>query len=283
MRTILTFLLLTSAAFSQLIIGLKPDKDQFVAHEAVTLTLSITNRAGKTITLQGHDRKNWLDFNLYNQEGNLLPYKGAAPTFKAVKIAAGQTVQKKIEISDFYNLTRFGNFKAQALVKLPNSNSAISSKNVLFLITNGRTLFSQKIGLPNTGSARKYEVIQFNGSKTTEIYVKTTNEYTGRVTSCEALSAIQTFRDPKAALDKHNHLHLLYLITPTLYIHHVVAPTGSVIKRNYHKQGAYGSPRLESFSNGEVKVAGTIPVDPNKAKKAASEQRKASDRPKVTF
>jgi len=283
MQTFLIFLLLTSAGFSQLIIGLKPEKDQFLAHEPVKLTLSITNRAGKAITLQGFDRKNWLDFNLYSQDGNLLAYRGDAPAFKAVKIAAGQTVQKKIEISEFYNLSRFGRCRAEAFVKLPNSETALGSRNVQFIITSGRTIFSQRIGLPNTGSARKYEVIQFNGKSNTQVYVKVTNEYTGNVTSCKPLSVIQTFRTPKAAIDKQNNLHLLYLITPTLYIHHAVTPTGNIVKRDYHKQGSFGEPRLESFANGDVKVAGTVPVDPKKEKKAVESQRKASDRPKVTY
>ena len=133
-------------------------------------------------------------------------------------IAAGQTVKKKIRLSDYYDLTKYGRFQAIAYVKLPGqSQGAMRSNNTQFLVTSGRTLFSQKIGLPNTANARKYEVINFNGADKTEIYVRITNEYTGRVIACAALSTYVTFREPKAALDGKNNLHLLYLITPTLF------------------------------------------------------------------
>ncbi len=46
---------------AQLVVNMKPEKDQFVAHEEVNLVLTITNRAGKTLTLRGHKRQNWLD------------------------------------------------------------------------------------------------------------------------------------------------------------------------------------------------------------------------------
>ncbi len=269
---------------AQLTVDFQADKDQYVVHENVDYTLSITNRAGKTITLKGEKRLNWLDINVKNQGGELLPYKRDKPTFKAVVIAAGQTVEKKIRLSDYYDLTKFGRYQAIAYVKLPDQNqSAMSSNNTQFLVTSGRTLFSQKIGLPNTANARKCEVINFNGSEDTELYVRITNEYTGQVIACAALSKYVTFREPKAALDRQNNLHLLYLITPTLYTHVVVTPTGKIAKRNYHRQGAVGEPRLESFANGEVKVAGTIPHDPRKARQEKEQERKASDRPKLIY
>ncbi len=191
---------------------------------------------------------------------------------------------KKIPISEYYDLSRFGRYRAVAYVKILGSDrDAFRSPHQQFLITSGRTIFSQKIGLPNTSNARKYDVIMFNGSDISEIYVKIVNDYTGQTISCKALSPIQTFRDPKAALDRNNNLHLLYLVTPTLYIHHVVTPTGKIVKRNYHKQGAIGEPRLDSFANGEVKVAGTVLYDPKKARKEAAKQKKLSDRPNFVY
>ena len=275
----LLFPLLSLICSAQINISLKPSKDQFVAHEPVTAILTITNRAGKTIRLQGEGRRNWLDINIHSQNGNLLTYSGDPPTYKAVIIPAGQTVQKTITLSHDYDLTRYGRYRTTAYVKIPNSQESVRSKVSQFTITTGRVLFSQKVGLPETGNARVYDVIKFNGSQKSEIYVRITNDYTKQILSCQALSPIVNFREPKAALDRNNHLHLLYMITHTTYVHMVVNPSGQIVKRNFHKQGALGEPRLEAFAAGDVKVAGTIPFDPVKERKEALKDRNLSERP----
>jgi len=280
MKNALLLLLFCLPAMAQLNIVMKPTKTQFVAHEDVTIGLSITNRAGKTITLKGEGLANWLNIDVRDNNRNLLSYKGSAPTFKAVKIAAGATVQKSIQISDFYDLSRYGNYSIVAYVTLPgDTNEAVRSNSSRFTVTNGRVLATQKIGMPGTATARRYEVIKFNGDKRADIYVKITNDYSKKVTSCQSISQIINHSDPKIAIDRSNNLHLLYMITHSTYVHHVITPTGKISKRNFHKPGAYGDPRLVAFAKGDVKVAGTTPYDPAKARKAALEGKKLSDRP----
>ena len=280
MKTILILLALTLQAVAQLNVSIKPTKKQFVAHEDVTLTLSITNRAGRTVTLQGKQMINWLNLNIYDQNRSMLPYREKAPNYKALVIPAGGTSTKTLNISDWYDLSRYGNYSITADVSLPgNTNDAVRSNSSRFTITNGRVLATQKIGMAGTASARKYEVIKFNGDSKTDIYVKITNDYTQQVMSCKAISQTIPYKEPKIALDSSNNLHLLYLITHQTYVHHVIAPTGKISKRSYHKPGAYGDPRLIAFAKGDVKVAGSIPFDPVKAKKEALENRQLSDRP----
>ncbi len=280
MRFLLPLLLFLLPATAQFIVQIKPTKAQYVAHEDIEITLSITNRAGKQLTLTGKKFDNWLDINIYDQRRNLLPYKGTPPIFKAVRLPAGQTVEKRINLSEFYDLTRYGRYSLTADVNLPgNTEEVMRSNTGVFTITNGRVLTTQKIGIPGTISARGYEVIRFNNDKRSHIYVKITNDFTKQVESCQALSQHVPFEDPQVALDRSNNLHLLYLITHSTYIHHVLNPQGQVIKRNYHRPGSYGKPRLESFAKGDVKVAGTVIFDPVKAREEARQDKKLSERP----
>lgn len=281
MKTLLFYFLTLILSSAQLIVKVQPVKDQFVAHEDVVISLSITNRAGKTMTLRGDNNKNWLSINLKNQSGEILPYINGNPAFKAVVLPVGQTVEKKFVMNGIYDVTRYGRYSVQANIKLPgDTTNSIPSNSDQFLITAGRTLFSQRVGLPNTANERKIEVIKFNGSKKAAIYVKITNEYNGEVESCKALSTIVPFSDPKGALDKNNSLHLLYLIRPDLYTHVVVSPTGKIVKRSYHKHGAIGDPRLDSFEDGSVQVGNTVPWDPTSD--GAGNTRKASERPTLS-
>lgn len=284
MRAFITLTLLATQAFAQLIISAKPEKTEFIAHEDVNYILTISNRSGRSLDLHGTGKKNWLDFNVYDQSGDLLSYKTGIPIIKSTTIASGQTISKKITLSDHYDVSRHNRYKVVAFVKLPGDNDiSTRSKYSSFLVTSGSPLFTQHIGLQNTNEARKYEVFSFSGNGETEIYLRITNEYTGGVHFCKSLSQYVPFRKPQASLDANNNLHILYLITPTLYIHQSISPTGEIIKRNYHKPGAVGEPRLVSFANGEVLVAGTIPFDPVKAEKEAKKQKKLSDRPNINY
>ncbi len=281
MKIALLLFCLCLPAFAQINILFKPTKKQFVAYEPVTMNLTITNRTGKTATLQGIGLDNWLDVNVYDKNRQLLSYKSTPPAYQAVKIAAGQTVTKTISISNHYDLSRYGTYSVSASVRLPgNTQQAVRSNSSLITITNGRVLATQKIGLPGTASARQYEVIKFNGEDRTVIYIKLTNDYSKQVVVCNVLSPMVPNSEPQIAVDRNNNLHLLYLITRATYVHHIIAPTGTIKKRQYHKSGsAYSKPRLESFAKGDVKVAGTILFDPKKAVEAANADRKLSDRP----
>lgn len=273
------FLLSALISLAQINVGIKCADDQFIAHEDVMVKLTITNRAGKTIRLQAQNNLNWLDVIIRDSQGNVqVPLR--MPAFKTATIPAGQTITKEINLSQFYDLTRFGRYRVNAIVRMKGQlRDGFSSNSDGFLITTGRVLFSQKIGVPRTETARQYEVMNFTGGDYEKLYVKITNNFNGRVIACRSMGKVILYENPNAALDGNNNLHVLYLITPTLYTHVSMSPTGAILKRQYHKRGAVGRPRLEAFGNGEVKVAGSVPFDPAKAKRERNKQRKLSDRP----
>ena len=281
MKTVFTLLfLLTLQAFAQITVVSKPVKSQFVSHEQVYIDIAITNRTGRSITLKGSGLDNWLNVNIYDQQQRLLPYVASAPAFKSVVIPIGETMKKRLNISQYYDLTRYGRYSYSISVRIPGpTNQVAISPSKRFMVTNARVIASQKIGIPGTTSARTYEVMRHNGDKHSSIYVKLTNDFTNKVMACSVLSPIVNSEPPKFALDASNDLHLLYLVTQTTFAHHVISPTGQIKKREYHKAGAYEKPRFITFSKGEVKVAGTVPYDPKKARKEADKERKASDRP----
>ncbi len=280
MRPLIIILALVSSLHAQLNISLKPVKSQFVAYEDIAVEISITNRSGRTLFFKGAKRSNWLDFDITDQHGDLLPYNGEPPVYQALELHAGQTLKRKITISNSYDLTRYGKYRVSAYVKLPGQDGmALKSQSSSFLVSNGRVLYNQSIGMSQNNTARTYQVMVFNGSERSDIYTKIIDSDTKQVYSCQPLSQVIMTKTPSAALDANNNLHLLYLITQLTYTHVVVDPTGKIIKRSYHKPGAVNDPSLLSFADGSVTVTGSIPFDPFAQQKKKATERKLSDRP----
>ena len=277
---VFAFALSVICASGQIIVQVKPAFRQYVAHEDVTVEVSVTNRAGKGLTFQGSKRLNWLELHVTNQEGRVLVPIDRNHVFPSVKIAAGQTMTRQVLLSDFFDLTRYGSYQVYAVVRLPGvDDEGFSSRTEKFVVTTGRKLFSQKIGLGNDGSDRQFEVMTFNGPEKSKLYVKISRFDGNQVLSCEPVGDYVGYFKPQASLDQKNNLNLLFLTTPVIYSHVVVTPSGKMIKRAYHKEGAFGKPRLLAFGNGEVKVAGSVPYDPKKAREARTRETKLSDRP----
>ena len=106
---------------------------------------------------------------------------------------------------------------------------------------------------------------------------------TGRSIQTFALGESLMFRKPQATVDGKNNLNVLFLSSPTVFSHALIDPNGQFLGRTYYKRGATGSPRLETFANGEVKVAGGILYDPKQEQVNRSQIKKLSERPPFAF
>ena len=76
---------------------------------------------------------------------------------------------------------------------------------------------------------------------------------------------------------------MLYLATPEFYVHARIDVNGKFLGRDLHKRGAGGDPRLMSFADGSVQVAGSIRYDAQAEAAARAKIRKISERPPYTY
>ena len=123
----------------------------------------------------------------------------------------------------------------------------------------------------------------FNSNQKSRLYVEVEDVKSGRSMSTYSLGEVLMFRSPHATVDGKNTMHILYLSTPTVFSHARVSPDGKFLGRSYYKRGTTGSPRLVTFANGEVKVAGGIYYDPKQEQVNRSKIKKLSDRPPFAF
>ncbi|MGD7653776.1 MAG: hypothetical protein ACQCXQ_11210, partial [Verrucomicrobiales bacterium] len=106
---------------------------------------------------------------------------------------------------------------------------------------------------------------------------------TGTFLSTFRLGDVLMLRKPLATVDLQQRMHVLFLATPTMWVHCIINTDGRLVDRTIHQRAAKGDPRLLTFGDGTVRVTNSIPYDPEAASKERSKIRKTSDRPNVGF
>lgn len=274
---------LASVAQAQLATSLKLNKRVYLAGEPVIAILTVTNHAGRELVFYSDGRTQWLNFILKNHRGDTVPPRNR-PDFGKMKIRAGESLSREVNLSQFFLLDEPGNFSVNAVVHTPGSTTDGSSTNrTSFSQSSGAPYWSQKVGIARTGTTREYRLINFNGESKTQIYAQVIDGRTGRNVRTFLLGDLMMLRKPLATVDKSQRMHVMFLATPTMWIHCQIDTDGKLVDRQIHQRGAQGDPQLLTYADGSVRVSNSIPYDPKAAAEANAKIRKATDRPPVNY
>ncbi len=280
LRFLLVALVLTSAARAQLSTTLRLSKVQYLAGEPVIAVLTITNHAGRQLTFDNDGRSQWLNFALKDNHGALVTLKGQN-TFGRMSIQAGETMAREINLSDYYQLNDPGSFSVEAYVHLPGSKDEGSPSNrISFTQGIGFPYWSQKVGISGKSEQiREFRILNFSGNQKVQIYAQIIECRTGQNVRTFLLGDVMMMRKPLATVDRTQRLHVMFLATPTMWVHCQIDTDGKVVSREIHQRGTQGDPQLITFADGTVRVGNSIPYNQKAAAEAKSKIRKASDRP----
>lgn len=272
------------AGNAQLSTNLRLSKKIYVTGEPVIAVVTITNHAGRTLTFASDGRMQWLDFIMKNSRGESVSAKGRA-IFGKMTIKAGESLAREVDLTQHFQLNESGNFSASAVVHMPGDVGEGSSTNrVLFSQSPGALYWSQKVGIPgNPGQTRDLRLLNFSGEERAQIYAQVIDGATGQNVRTFLLGDILTLRKPLATVDRQQRMHVMFLATPTMWVHCEVNTDGKLVNRQIHQRAAQGDPQLLTFGDGTVRVANSIPYDQKAAAEAKAKIRKASDRPAITY
>lgn len=290
-RRILPFLVVfgalacASSVQAQIRVTLKMSKSQYVAHEPVLATVTVTNNVGRDLLIHsegvGRGTISWLDFAVTSGRNSLSPRTKLS--FKAVTIPAGRSISKTIDLTGLYRVTEAGNFRGHAVVRLPDGAGAFKSNSVPFTVTKGREIFRQRVGDPNSHSVREFRLSTHHASQKTSLYVHVVDVRTGKTMQAFRMGEAITYQKPKAKVDRNNNLHVLFLTAPDTYAHGRVSPDGKYLGTKYFKSAPGRRPSLAIFATGEVVVAGGVSYDPKAERQQRAQIRKLSERPALTY
>lgn len=283
-RIFLITVLLCAVSQGQLATSLKLTKRQYLAGEPVMAVVTITNHAGQELTFFGDGRSQWLNFIIKNNQGEEVTNKGKA-NFGKMVIKPGESLAREVNLSQSFHLTEPGTFSAVAVVHMPGRTGEGSSSNrVMFNQSPGAPYWTQKVGIAGQpGKSREFRVLNFSGDEKSQIYAQVIDSYTGQNIRTFLLGDVLMLRKPLVTVDKSQNMHVMFLATPTMWVHYQIDTNGRVIQQQVHQRGAEGDPRLLTFADGSVSVANSIPYDQKAAAEAKAKVRKASDRPPVSY
>ena len=277
-------LLCLGTAQAQLASSLRITKKMHLAGEPVIAVVTVTNHSGRELAFRSDGRFQWLDFVVKDGNGNSVNPK-SRKLFGPMKIAAGQTLAREVDLSEHFLLTEPGNFSVSAIVRDPSQTGQGSSTNKAFFIqSQGSTYWSQKVGVGGRfGSTREYRLINFTGDSKSQIYAQVRDGSTGQMVRTFLLGDVLMLRKPVATVDRSQRMHVMFLATPSMWVHCVVNTDGKLVARQIHQRGPVGDPQLLTFGDGTVKVANSIPYDAKAAAEQRAKIRKATDRPAITY
>jgi len=284
LKTLAILIFSAGFAHAQIAASLRLAKKQHLAGEPVIAVVTVTNHAGRDLVFQSDGRFQWMDFIVKKNNGASVNPRNRE-IFGPMKIQAGQTLAREVDLSQHFQLGQPGNFSVSAVINQPGDpNAGTSTNRVLFNQTPGTLYWSQKVGVSGAADhTREFRVLNFTGDSKTQIYAQIVDGMTGQLVRTFLLGDVLMLRKPLVTVDRQQRMHVMFLATPSMWVHCVIDTDGKLVNRQIHQRGPQGDPQLLTFGDGSVRVANSIPYDPHAAAEQRAKTRKASDRPPITY
>ncbi len=269
---------------AQIGVQINCDQTQFLNGEAVLVDVMLTNHTGADLTLQNSAGVPWLEFVVRRSNDDVVT-PARRNQFQSVKIVTGQTVVKKINLSQLFHLKEAGNYRVTCVVRMGgNETAGFTSNRLIFSVSNARADWSQKVGVPGQpGASREFRLTNFTNSSKTQLYAQIVDGRSDTPIQTLCFGEALLFRKPQAAVDRQQTLHVLYLANPQFYVHAQINLNGQLLNRELHQRGAGGDPQLMTYADGNVKVINSVQYDAKAAEEARRKIRKLTDRPPYTY
>jgi len=252
----LAMLLLAISARAQIQVDLKFKRLQYIAYEPVVATMTITNLAGRDIELRDHKGQPWYGFEVTGGEGRNLPPL-PHPAEPALRIAAGTTVTRKINLTPIFPISDLGVYHVRANVFFADLNKFFYARAKVFEVTNARPIWQRTVGDPTAAGVRTFSLMSNRFPDHTSLYVRVEDKENNLVYATYSLGRMISFDEPHAEVDRENRLHVLHCSAPRIWSYSVINPDGHLLKHETYSQ-ARTTPRLRRTNDARVAVSGGI-------------------------
>lgn len=278
---LLATFLAVSAARAQIQIELKFARLQYVAYEPVLATVKITNLAGRDIELQDAEGEHWFGFEVTAGEGRLLAPEKTVESEPPLRVEAGKTVTRKVNLTPLFPVQDLGAYHVRANIFFGDLHRFFYSQTKVFQVTDARPIWQRTVGvpdgLPGAGGVRTYSLLSNRFPDHTKLYVRVEDKSSGAVYNTFPLGRVIAFEEPQAELDGANTLHVLHCAGPRTWAYSHIGLNGQLLDRATFME-TKSRPRLNRSTSGAVAVKGGMvdaPVTPG----ARAAGPKLSDRP----
>jgi len=276
-------LLSVTGAHAQLDVQFTPSKKTYIAHEAITGVLRLTNNAGRDIVLAGKGGRSWLDFQVTDGRGHLLPTRRDAVKQASIVLRNNQPYEFTVIVNQNYSMGETGLYRIKPNVYFSPVDRYFSTPVMSIQVTDGRPFWSQPFGVPpgreGAGTYREYSLINFANQSQKELYVRLTDKASGQALTTFSLGRMLTVHPPTYGVDSQNRMHVLHMVAPKAYAHVVVDVDGQMLSRELYYEKDANRPKLVTISDGSLGVYGGMTAEEHDIPYEEREFRKLSELP----
>ena len=269
------------AAHAQVQVDLKLSRRAYILYEPLIATVTITNNAGRDITLEDAPNTPWLAFEVNQINGSMVQPYSNDYQLKPLTIPAGQSLQRKIDITPSFPIREFGTHRVRANIYFAEVDRYYSSNFATFDLTDGKLIWRQTVGVPGSSDdVRQVSLMTHQLPDKMLLYVRVRDEEGNNVYITRALGRmIITGRAPQEMFDAGNNLHVLQESMPGVFTYSNVDIDGrSVAQKTFVRQGK-SRPTLVKEASGNVAVRGGQPQVAAATAVGPQDGPKLSDRP----
>lgn len=253
------------AVSAQVLVEVTLEQNQFLPGEAVPATVRVTNRSGRTLQL-GED-PDWLTFSVQaSRSASVVSKYEEVPVVEPFTLATSQVASKKVDLAPYFNLTRPGEYRITATVRIKAWEATAASPPKNFDVIEGTKIWNQDFGVPSTDNAkppeiRNYALLQANYLRSSlRLYFRLTEADGSKVVKVFPLGEVVSFGRPEAEVDRASRLHVLHQNGAHTSRYTVINPEGQIVLRQIFEYTQGSRPRLVSDKDGKFSVTGALRV-----------------------
>lgn len=268
-----------TSAHAQIEVGLEIQRRMFLRGEAIEARVTIRNLSGHDIVLKDTDAIKWFGFDV--QRGVDSPVGPYDATYgnPDQPILAGETVDRKFDLLKLFPINELGAYKVRATVYFDETKKYLQSAPVLIDISNGKTVWTQTVGVPNgregAGQYREISLITFQTPKQMELYARVEDQATADVLATYPLGRILGGAVPMTEFNEENTLYAFHMNGPSQYALSKIGVNGEWMGQSIWISRS-GRATVRKKPNGEMVVVG---ANRNRETGPGADVPKLSDRP----
>jgi hypothetical protein len=243
---LVTLALFVAGASAQINVNIEVKRRTYIRYEPLLATVTISNLSGRDLMLEDGESP-WFGFTVRQGESETLvaprdPHYSLDP--RELKI--GETAKRTVNLNQLFPISEYGIYRIRATIYVKSLNKYYTSPGVNIDITEGRTMWKQTVGvpdtMPNAGQMHEMTLLALQGTQHRYLYARVTNPETGDVLCMQRLGHLIDSTQFDAKFDATNTLHVLQLVGPKTYTLSQVGVNGEI-----HGQWVYDAPNTKPF------------------------------------
>lgn len=248
-------LLMISQAMAQLDIRVKSERKEHMLGESVILTFTITNHTDQTLNFKNMPGNPWLRFKVTSTSSPYPISPKAVAKFPRLTIGPGQQQSYKLDLKSSYDLNHDGNYKAVAIVQMPDGKQAFASNAAFFTMSRGSSIKTYRV--ESKGRPLQIHVKQMMVDGNLCLFGQVTGFNSSTPIGACFLGQYLTFMEPRFFLDSRQNLHVLCQSSPTIFTYSIMNNQGKRTAMQFFQRS--GGPVDLMIAGGKVIPVGLQP------------------------